>query len=93
LSGGSWDYIYFKFEEGGFRLLNEKCPYRKALGKIVIDIAKAMHDIEWVDSCDKSSGDELEAIKKVVRKEDVLKVVIEEAKRVQKELTQLLQNM
>lgn len=63
MSGGSWDYVCFRIDEAAERLKRERCPYRRALGEKMLLIGKAMHDIEWVDSCDYGPGEELEAIK------------------------------
>jgi hypothetical protein len=63
MSGGSWDYFYSSLEDIRVRLQEEKCPHRRALGNQVELLAKAMHDIEWVDSGDWSKGSELPAIK------------------------------
>ena len=63
MSGGSWDYITFRIDEVADRLKGEKDPLRRLLGERVSLLAKVMHDIEWVDSGDKSDGDEIEAIK------------------------------
>lgn len=62
MSGGSWDYVYYKVEEAAERLQSEKCPHRRVLGDRLKLYAKALHDIEWVDSGDKVRGDEMEAI-------------------------------
>lgn len=63
MSGGSWDYVYFRVEEAGHRLKRSECPYRKALGERLVLTAKALHDIEWVDSADYGLGDDIESIK------------------------------
>lgn len=62
MSGGSWDYLYCKIEEAGYTLKASNDPLRRAFGAHMILVAKAMHDIEWVDSCDKANGDERAAI-------------------------------
>lgn len=61
MSGGSWNYSFGQFDDVAERLARAKSPLRRALGKQVALIAKAMHDIEWVDSGD--SSDDSEAIK------------------------------
>lgn len=66
MSGGSWDYIYFKFDEVSSRLCASSDPLRSALGVKVAHIAKALHDIEWVDSSDYAEGDDVAAIKKAL---------------------------
>ena len=66
MSGGSWNYVYRHFEEAASSLLESKCPKRRAFGELVELCSRAMHDIEWVDSCDYGKGDEIEAIKKAL---------------------------
>lgn len=63
MSGGSWDYIYYKFDEVAERLVSDGRAERRALGRLMLKIGKAMHDIEWVDSGDKGAGDEVAAIR------------------------------
>ena len=62
MSGGSWDYIYQSFEEVAQKLHNENDFKRKALGVIIQYIAKALYDIEWVDSGDYGFGMDEESI-------------------------------
>lgn len=60
MSGGSWDYFCFNASDVADRLCDEKSPLRRALGEHMRLIAHAMHEIEWVDSCDKiSPADEI----------------------------------
>ena len=63
MSGGSWDYFYGRLEDVASRLQCERDPLRKAFGSHLQKCAKALHDIEWVDSSDCSPGDEVESIK------------------------------
>lgn len=79
MSGGSWEYVYERFEDVAARLRSESDPRRRALGRVVAKMAKAMHDIEWVDSSDFGKGDEIAAIDAVIRHEDVLDELIEAA--------------
>lgn len=82
MSGGSWDYVYHRFQEVGDQLVQEKCPKRKALGLLVQKLAEAMHDIEWVDSHDKGAGAEMESINAALNfnaRQAVLKCAIEES--------------
>lgn len=65
MSGGSWDYFYQKVEEVGKNLDLFNSPLRRKLGKHLLLIAQALHDIEWVDSGDYKHGDEREAIKRI----------------------------
>src|SRR4051812_45284972 len=66
MSGSSWDYAYKKFEEVAERLAAERDPLRVALGRHLKLVARALHDIEWVDSCDYGVGAEAEAIRAVL---------------------------
>ena len=53
------DYLYSKVEQASF---NETTPERAAFSQHLTRVAKALHDIEWVDSGDYGPGDENEAI-------------------------------
>ena len=60
MSGGSMNYLYSRLEyEATF---HTETPERKAFAKHLELVAKALHDIEWVDSCDYGPGEEDEAI-------------------------------
>lgn len=75
MSGGSWDYLCYKMEEAADRLSHSKCPHRKAFAILMYKCATAMHDIEWVDSCDKRDGDEIEAISAVLGGVDTTELI------------------
>lgn len=66
MSGGSWNYLHQDIEDAARRLVHgahSSCvEERVALGRLLEKVARAMHDIEWVDSCDYGKGDEREAI-------------------------------
>lgn len=66
MSGGSYDYVCYKIDEAADQLVNQACPERRALGHLMHKIGKAMHDIEWVDSCDYTKGDEMASIREVL---------------------------
>ena len=61
MSGGSYDYVYNKIND-----ITIECqatnPRRASFQKLLKLVAEAMHDIEWVDSCDYSKGDDHAAI-------------------------------
>ena len=60
MSGGSMDYFYFRVDEVEFPLTTiERRAFRALLSKV----AKALHDIEWVDSGDYGTGDETATIR------------------------------
>jgi hypothetical protein len=63
LSGGSYDYISFKLDDVAANLRNQESdPRRAAFAKLLKLVSTALHDIEWVDSCDYGPGDENAAI-------------------------------
>lgn len=67
MSGGSYDYAYNKAEDMADSLCSKtNSPLRRAFGRHLNLVAKAMHDIEWVDSGDYGTGDENDAIAKVL---------------------------
>jgi|SRR5579872_6553677 len=90
MSGGSWDYLYDKVADAAIRLAGERCPHRKAFGLHLRLVAEALHGIEWVDSCDKSPGDEIEAIMKCITHEQVLSSAIQEAEKILNTLTETI---
>lgn len=63
MSGGSYNYAYRHVEEMAEQLCHSQSPIRRAFAAHLLKVSQAMHDIEWVDSCDKGPGDEVEAIK------------------------------
>lgn len=76
MSGGSMDYVYSRVLEASLRL--KQCntgpsihPDAATLREWMVQhldlVAAALHDIEWVDSDDYSPGDEVSALKAVVR--------------------------
>lgn len=63
MSGGAYDYVSWKIEEFANTLSRtEQDPRREAFKKLLSLVANAAHEIEWVDSCDKSPGDEHDSI-------------------------------
>lgn len=89
MSGGSLNYAYTKVEDaaGGIYLDTPECRAFKAH---LLKVAKALHDIEWVQSCDYGRGDEVEAIMACITPADVLAAARERAVAVRDELTALL---
>ena len=66
MSGGSYDYACYSLENNFIEELERNTnhdPLRIAFLEHIRKVAKAMHDIEWVDSSDYGPGDEHEAIK------------------------------
>ncbi len=91
MSGGSYEYLCYKMEDAAQTLMGKtQPPYRQAFGELMMRCAKAMHDVEWVDSCDKSPGDDEESIMKCISSSDVLRVTVQEAEKMKKELEKLI---
>lgn len=67
MSGGSFEYAYCGVDEMASQLLTySKNPLWLAFAKHLQLVAKAMHDIEWVDSGDYGEGQEVEAVEKAL---------------------------
>lgn len=80
MSGGSMNYLCWKIEnDANFKT---DTPERKAFAKHLKLVIKALHDIEWVDSCDYGPGDENEAIRACLSKTATLEAMIDEANEV-----------
>jgi len=60
MSGGSMGYLYSKLQAAEF---DTGTPERAAFAEHLKLVAKALHDIEWVDSADYGPGDENAAIR------------------------------
>lgn len=78
MSGGAYDYSYQKVDEMAERLERSECPKRRAFAEHLKLVSVAMHDIEWVDSCDYVPGDEHSAIANALGK-DGPAIVLDEA--------------
>ena len=77
MSGGSMNYLYSKLEyDATFRT---HTPERVAFKKHLAKVAKALHDIEWVDSCDMGPGEENAAIRACLQPDAVLFTLVEQA--------------
>lgn len=62
MSGGSMDYLYSKFEDG-LDFIRCDTTLRIAFKKHCLKVAKALHDIEWVQSGDMSHPDDEPAMR------------------------------
>ena len=78
MSGGSMNYLYSKLLH--VATFATDTPERKAFRKHLLKVAEALHDIEWVDSCDKCKGDENAAIRACLQPDAVLWALVEQAK-------------
>lgn len=96
MSGGSYDYAYSKVDDMADSLLSDKNPLRRAFAKHLKLVAAAMHDIEWVDSADYGTGDDVEAIEKALGKDAkslMLLELIADAKIVNEALSNQIQKL
>ena len=78
MSGGSMNYLYSKIEYDA--TFATHTPERLAFKVHLAKVAKALHDIEWVDSGDKGPGDENAAIRACLQADAVLWALVEQAK-------------
>lgn len=88
MSGGSYEYAYHRIEELAADI-RATTALRKAFKAHLVKVAKACHDIEWVDSCDYSPGDEDDAIRACLGEATdalVLAEVLAEAKKIHGDL-------
>lgn len=102
MSGGSMEYLYSKVEEAVERLnqggvyygpYSDIDPLRRAFADHLLLVAKALHDIEWVDDADYEPGDERASIEAVLganAKALELRKVIEDAEAVTAKLQSLI---
>lgn len=71
MSGGRYSYAYARVEEMAGSLEGGADPLRRAFAAHLKRVAKAMHDVEWVDSGDYGAGAEREAVLAVVTREEL----------------------
>jgi protein-tyrosine phosphatase len=86
MSGGSYDYVCFKIKEIEIRDADFNVR-RHAFQRLLHLVAEAMHDIEWVDSCDYGQGDENKAIDAcfnyiAITKAELLKIIHEKVDKI-----------
>lgn len=77
------NYIYRHVRDIEF---SADTPERRAFRKHLQLVAQALHDIEWVDSCDYGPGDENDAIRACIGDGPVLDAAIDRAHEAAKEL-------
>lgn len=85
------DYLCYKVEEAAGDIARSSDPLRKAFGAHLKKVAKALHDIEWVDSSDYGDGDEREAIEAVIGKHAELEQLLRDAKDIRDRLEKALE--
>lgn len=95
MSGGCYDYGFRKIDDlvDSIRLTT---PLRKAFKKHLAKVAKACHDIEWVDSGDCGPGFENEAIRDCFSSDvntAVLSELLTDAKAISEELSTVIREI
>ena len=91
MSGGSLDYVCYKLDDAIDTIEKRATTVlQKAFAKHLKDVAKALHDLEWVYSGDYSEGQEVESLRKVINKEMELKAATEQAEFALKQLKDVL---
>lgn len=88
MSGGSYDYFCFKVENIAEQIGGT--PQRDAFAAHLKKVAKALHDIEWVDSCDYGKGDENAAILDVIGPGAVIDAAVSRAEAARDALADLI---
>jgi len=78
MSGGSMNYLFSRLENDAD--FSEHTSERKAFAKHLKLVAKALHDIEWVDSSDYGPGDEVAAIRACLHPAVLLETALENAR-------------
>jgi len=91
MSGGSLDYVCYKLDDA-IEVIERRATtvLQTAFAVHLKDVSKALHDLEWVYSCDYSDGDEVEALRKVVNKEMELEAATNNARIALKQLQDVL---
>ena len=94
MSGGSYDHFYYKLEDVAVQLMRSHQPsYRRAFGELLYRCATAMKDVEWVDSGDKSPGDDKVSIMNCIFPQDVMGCSLERAQEIMEELKELIEEV
>ena len=80
MSGGSLDYVSEKVEDAASVIeASAENNEHRAFAAHLRKVAVALHDVEWVFSCDNVRGSEVAAIMACITREDVLDTVVKRA--------------
>jgi len=91
MSGGSLDYVCYRLDDAIDTIKRRATTaLQKAFAKHLKDVAKALHDLEWVFSGDYCEGQEVESLHKVVNKEMELEAATNDARTALKQLQDVL---
>lgn len=92
MSGGSLNYVSYKVEDAACEVLRRaETPLHRAFANHLTKVAKALHDIEWMFSCDTSPGDEEEAIRACLTEGAELQAAIDAATKARDDLNALIE--
>ncbi|MCO4101097.1 MAG: hypothetical protein HEQ38_17220 [Gemmatimonas sp.] len=82
MSGGSYDYVSYRFHAAADELRSRHSePHVIALSRLLDRIGVVMHDIEWADSCDTAWNDALDkSIRSVITPGDELTAALDAAR-------------
>ncbi len=73
MSGGSLDYVYIRVQDAAVSIRNQtSAPHLRAFASHLELVAKALHSVEWMLSCDTSPGDEMADVMRVISRVEVL---------------------
>jgi len=91
MSGGSLNYGQHKIDDiADMIAARATTPLQRAFVKHLRDVGQAVHDLEWVFSCDYGPGDEIEALRKVVTRPMEIDAAREQAEIALKQLQEVL---
>lgn len=80
MSGGSLDYFYSRVTDIADTIdYRSSEPLHRSFSAHLRKVSTALHDLEWMLSCDTSPGDEKAAIMAVISPGDILAPAIEAA--------------
>jgi hypothetical protein len=93
MSGGSYNYTCYKVDDFASSLEHGSRgnPLRIAFAAHLRLVAKAMHDIEWVDSGDYGTGDDEAALRAVLHPADEINAAIGIAEEAEASLRRAIQ--
>lgn len=94
MSGGSLDYVFSRVDEAAETVLaRAENPLQRAFAAHLKKVAVALHDLEWVWSCDYGEGREEAAIKEVVSPSEILSAAVKAAEQARDELIDVLKEI
>ncbi len=86
------EFLCFKVEKAAMLLCEDPCAYRKAFGKHLLSVSRALQAVEWVDGDEYTVGSDKEAIRACIHPGMIFSTLIEEAVKIRDELSCVLRN-